>query len=47
MAVKLGQITKLKGFENYQGWAIMAKAYLLCEGFDKAIESADYTEDRI
>jgi len=41
MVAKLGQITKLKGSENYQGWAIMAQAFLLREGFKNAILSAD------
>jgi len=47
MAGKLGQITKLKGSENYQGWAIMAKAYLLREGLSEAIASAENTHDRM
>ena len=47
MAGKLGQITKLKGSENYQGWAIIAKAYLLREGLSKAITSAENTHNRI
>ena len=47
MAGKLGQITKLKGSENYQGWAIMAKVYLLREGLSKAITSAENTHNRM
>jgi hypothetical protein len=47
MAGKLGQITKLKGSENYQGWAIMAKAHLLREGLQEAIASAENTHDRM
>jgi len=47
MAGKLGQITKLKGSENYQGWAIMAKAYLLREGLSEAITSVKNTHDRM
>jgi len=43
MAGKLGQISKLKGSENYQGWAIMAKAYLLREGLDEAIVNPEIT----
>ncbi len=47
MATKLGTIAKLKGSENYQGWAMMVKAYLLREGLIGAIESPDNTQDRI
>ena len=47
MSLKLGQITKLKGSENYQGWAIMARAYLMREGLEKAIRSEDNNEDRM
>ena len=47
MASKLGQISKLKGSENYQGWAIMAKAYLLRKGLYEAITSPENTQDRI
>jgi len=47
MAGKLGQITKLKGSENYQGWAIMVKVYLLREGLSEAIASAENTHDRM
>ena len=47
MAGKLGQITKLKGSENYQGWVIMAKAYLLREGLFKVITSAKNTYNQM
>ena len=47
MAGKLGQISKLKGSENYQGWAIMVKAYLLREGLDEAIVNPEITQERI
>ena len=47
MATKLGSITKLKGSKNYQGWSIMAKAYLLREGLAKAILSEENNNDRI
>ena len=47
MAGKLGQISKLKGSENYQGWVIMAKAHLLREGLDEAIVNPEITQDRI
>ena len=47
MATKLGSITKLKGSENYQGWAIMAKAYLLRQGLDQAIQSPEDDNDRL
>ena len=47
MATKLGSITKLKGSENYQGWSIMAKVYLLREGLAKAILLEENNNDRI
>jgi len=47
MGSKMGSIAKLRGSENYQGWAMMAKAYLLREGLVEAIESAENTQDRI
>ena len=47
MATKLGSITKLKGSKNYQGWLIIAKAYLLREGLAKAILSEENNNDRI
>ena len=47
MATKLGSITKLKGFENYQGWLIMAKAHFLREGLAKAILLEENNNDRI
>jgi hypothetical protein len=47
MALKLGQISKLKGSENYQGWAIIAKAYLLRKGLYEAIASPENTQDRV
>ena len=47
MATKLGSITKLKGFKNYQGWSIMAKAHLLRKGLAKAILLEENNNDRI
>ena len=47
MATKLGSITKLKGFKNYQGWLIIAKAYLLREELAKAILLKENNKDRI
>ena len=38
-------VTKLKGSENYQGWAIMAQAFLAKEGFAKAVENKAYDID--
>ena len=40
-------ISKLKGSANYQGWAIMAKAYLLESELEKAIESEDNNDNRL
>ena len=43
MVSKIGSIAKLRGSKNYQGWAIMARAYLLRKGLVGAIESAENT----
>ena len=47
MASKLANIQKLKGSENYQGWVIMAKAYLIREGLQEAITNSDPLPDRV
>ena len=44
---KLSSITKLKGSKNYQGWLIIAKAYLLRKGLAKAILLEENNNDRI
>jgi len=47
MVLKMGSIAKLRSSENYQGWAMMARAYLLRKGLMGAIESAENTQYRI